>query len=253
MRLLIVIEFLVMFAGSAQSAPFTYLCQAGGRPNVLTVDETGNKLVWQGKTFKIKTTEVCGKYGWHAERQGESFDFCTATQGYADFEENGSRIQCEQYLSAKEAANTYKTLSARKATQSRATPMVPDNAASGTKVTTIPLIFRGTWRLQDGSLTPCATKREGDKDNQNTAIIDATTIRWAPDLGHFNSGTISTFENGDGLAINSLSLKLNWSNDDDNDLLQSDVWSVKEISGQKVLIMLRGRNNSFDLLTKCLN
>ena len=43
--------------------------------------------------YKIKPQEDCGKFGWIAEKDGASFDFCTATKGYADFEQNGRRIQ----------------------------------------------------------------------------------------------------------------------------------------------------------------
>jgi site-specific DNA-cytosine methylase len=38
----------------------------------------------------------CAKYGWHAEGDGTSFTFCTATQGYGAIEDkNGDvRVQC---------------------------------------------------------------------------------------------------------------------------------------------------------------
>ena len=59
------------------------------------MDDTQNILEWKGATYKIKENPDCAKFGWHAEKDGASFDFCTATQGYAAIEQNGTEIQCD--------------------------------------------------------------------------------------------------------------------------------------------------------------
>lgn len=56
---------------------------------------TENPLIWNGKTYTFAVEESGARFGWRAERKGEAFNFCTATQGYADFEEVGKLIQCD--------------------------------------------------------------------------------------------------------------------------------------------------------------
>ena len=60
------------------------------------VDDTKNTLTWRGNVYKIKPEESCAKFGWRAERPGQAFNFCTATQGYANFQEGDKTIQCDQ-------------------------------------------------------------------------------------------------------------------------------------------------------------
>ncbi|MCA1379350.1 hypothetical protein I6F34_00750 [Bradyrhizobium sp. BRP05] len=78
----------------AQASTYLYACKDQGKTSQLKVDDTQNTLTWKGTTYKITTTD-CGKAGWHAEKDGVSFDFCTATKGVADFELNGRTVMCD--------------------------------------------------------------------------------------------------------------------------------------------------------------
>src|SRR5262249_25556013 len=57
-----------------------------GKTYPLRVDDNKNVLEWRGKKYKLTIASGCGKYGWHAEGNGTSFTFCTATQGYGAIE-----------------------------------------------------------------------------------------------------------------------------------------------------------------------
>lgn len=81
-------------AKPAQAEIYHYVCKSQGRTSALKVDATNMTLEWLGVTYKIKETE-CGRAGWHAERDGMSFDFCTATEGYADFKLPTGTVQCD--------------------------------------------------------------------------------------------------------------------------------------------------------------
>ncbi len=74
---------------------YSYTCRLDGKSLVVKVDDVRNTLQWRGKNYRIKIQEDCAKFGWRAERAGEAFNFCTATKGYADFEEGGVQIQCD--------------------------------------------------------------------------------------------------------------------------------------------------------------
>jgi hypothetical protein len=63
--------------------------------STLQLDDTRNTLDWRGVTYKIRGNADCGRYGWRVEGEGTSFDFCTATQGYADFQLRGVDFQCD--------------------------------------------------------------------------------------------------------------------------------------------------------------
>ena len=78
----------------AEASTYTYACKDQGRSSQLKVDDVQNTLIWKGTTYKITTTD-CGKAGWRAEKDGVSFDFCTATKGVADFEFNGRTVMCD--------------------------------------------------------------------------------------------------------------------------------------------------------------
>jgi hypothetical protein len=91
---IIISTLIAISTTSAHADTYNYVCKEHGRSVPLRVDDTRNILEWRGTIYKIKETEDCGKFGWRAEKDGASFDFCTATQGYADFEQSGTRIQC---------------------------------------------------------------------------------------------------------------------------------------------------------------
>ena len=93
LRRLIVITT-ALYINSAHADTYNYVCNDHGRSYPLKVDDKQSTLTWKGSIYKIKEQEDCGKFGWRAEKDGASFDFCTATKGYADFELNGTSIQC---------------------------------------------------------------------------------------------------------------------------------------------------------------
>ncbi len=75
---------------------YRYACDAPSGPrSTVIVNASRNKLDWQGRSYDISQAEDCGRFGWRAERGGVSFKFCTATKGYADFEQNGTQYQCQ--------------------------------------------------------------------------------------------------------------------------------------------------------------
>jgi hypothetical protein len=94
MKRTIVTALALLFATAAHASTFNYACKDRGKSYPLKVDDAKNTLEWKKIVYRIKTTD-CGRAGWHAEGNGTSFDFCTATQGYADFELGGTRIQCD--------------------------------------------------------------------------------------------------------------------------------------------------------------
>lgn len=86
---------LIMGISQAQAAPpLQYVCKDHGKKLTLLLDDVNNTLTWKGVTYSIKEIE-CGKAGWHAEKGGVGFDFCTATKGVADFDFNGSLVTCD--------------------------------------------------------------------------------------------------------------------------------------------------------------
>jgi hypothetical protein len=93
MRCLIAIT-MALFVNSAQADTYNYVCADQGKSYPLQVDDKRNILTWKGAAYNISRQFNCGKYGWHAGNDYASFDFCTATQGYADFEQDGRRIEC---------------------------------------------------------------------------------------------------------------------------------------------------------------
>ena len=52
-----------------------------GKTYPLRVDDSKNVLEWRGKKYSLTEQPNCAKYGWRAEGNGTSFDFCTATKG----------------------------------------------------------------------------------------------------------------------------------------------------------------------------
>jgi hypothetical protein len=74
----------LLSAVSADAEIFTYVCGT----SLVRIDDVKNVLEWKGIKYSIKSNE-CGRAGWHAQGEGASFDFCTATKGYADVEVDG--------------------------------------------------------------------------------------------------------------------------------------------------------------------
>ena len=68
-----------------------------GKTYPLRVDDNKNVLEWRGKKYSLTEQPNCGKYGWHAEGNGTSFDFCTATQGYGAIEDKDGdiKVRCD--------------------------------------------------------------------------------------------------------------------------------------------------------------
>ncbi len=67
-------------AATADSETYDYLCKVDGKIVPLRLDDAKNILEWKGKRYSITVAE-CARAGWHADGNGTSFDFCTATQG----------------------------------------------------------------------------------------------------------------------------------------------------------------------------
>ena len=79
---------------AAKADTYSYFCKVGEKAYPLKVDDTANSIEWRGAKYKLSRID-CGRYGWHAEGNGMSFDFCTATKGYADIEKDGKlKFQC---------------------------------------------------------------------------------------------------------------------------------------------------------------
>jgi len=83
---------------------FNYSCKVHGKTYPLRLDETKKVLEWRGKRYSIVSSSGspsgsqpdCAKYGWHVEGNGTSFDFCSATQGYAAIQDKdgNDRVKC---------------------------------------------------------------------------------------------------------------------------------------------------------------
>ena len=86
------------FIQVANADTYTYVCNDQGKNYSLKVDDTKNTLAWRGVVYNLPEYADCAKFGWRAEKGSVSFDFCTATQGYAYFELNGTEIKCDQTM-----------------------------------------------------------------------------------------------------------------------------------------------------------
>ena len=78
MKWIIMTALIALLTNFARADTYNYTCKDGGRSFPLKVDDTRNILEWKGATYKIKENEDCAKFGWRAEKDGQSFDFCTA-------------------------------------------------------------------------------------------------------------------------------------------------------------------------------
>jgi hypothetical protein len=85
---------------AASAETYNYSCKVDGRSYLLRVDDVKNTLEWRGNKYGITNANtpdniVCAKAGWHVEGNGTAFDFCAATQGYADIERDGIvEVEC---------------------------------------------------------------------------------------------------------------------------------------------------------------
>jgi hypothetical protein len=109
MKKLLVAAILASISTEASAETYKYVCKGVVLPSgtlsdkiyPLQVNETKpyqGTLQWQGKTYKI-TKGDCAKYGWHAVGNGEAFEFCAATKGYAGITKEGEEeesIECWQ-------------------------------------------------------------------------------------------------------------------------------------------------------------
>lgn len=74
--------------------------EVGGNTYPLQVDDQNNVLEWRRRRYRLTVASAepngCARIGWHAEGNGTSFKFCTATQGYAAIEDNDGnvRVRC---------------------------------------------------------------------------------------------------------------------------------------------------------------
>jgi hypothetical protein len=76
-------------------------CDVDAKTYPLQVDDNKNVLAWRGKKYGLTVASAdepngCAKHGWHAEGNGVSFTFCTATQGYGAIEDKDGnvRVRC---------------------------------------------------------------------------------------------------------------------------------------------------------------
>ncbi|QUS38028.1 hypothetical protein RPMA_03510 [Tardiphaga alba] len=94
MKRFLIGAFAALVSSSASADTYNYICKENGQTSQLKVDDTKNILQWKDETYRLRATEDCAKYGWRAEKDGIAFDFCTATQGYADFQYRSKTVQC---------------------------------------------------------------------------------------------------------------------------------------------------------------
>jgi hypothetical protein len=95
-RLKIALIFASLSTTVVHAEIYNYSCKVDGRAYPLRVDDNKNVLEWRGKKYSL-TENPCGRYGWHAEGNGTSFDFCTATKGYAWIEDKDekNKVECD--------------------------------------------------------------------------------------------------------------------------------------------------------------
>jgi hypothetical protein len=112
MKLTIALIFAFLSTTAVHAELFNYSCNACVFPSIVTdgydgcdvvdgktyplrVDDNKNVLEWRGKKYSLTEQPNCAKYGWHAEGNGTSFDFCTATQGYGAIDDKGDvKVRC---------------------------------------------------------------------------------------------------------------------------------------------------------------
>jgi hypothetical protein len=95
LKLTIAVVVASLSTAVAYAETYNYSCKADGKTYPLRVDDNQNVLEWKGVVYNIKDKEDCGRAGWHAEGNGRSFDFCTATQGYAAIQDKDGNVQVQ--------------------------------------------------------------------------------------------------------------------------------------------------------------
>jgi hypothetical protein len=98
MKLTIALIFACLSTTVVDAETYNYSCKVNGKTYPLRVDDNKKFLEWRGKEYSLTVNTAernCGRYSWHAEANGTSFDFCTATQGYADIEDKDGNIQAQ--------------------------------------------------------------------------------------------------------------------------------------------------------------
>jgi hypothetical protein len=97
MKLTIALIFASLSTTVVYAETYNYSCKVDGKTYPLRVDETKMSREWRAKQYSLTVQPDRAKYGWHAEGNGTSFDFCTATQGYAaieDTRDGNEQVQC---------------------------------------------------------------------------------------------------------------------------------------------------------------
>jgi hypothetical protein len=108
MKLTIALIFAFLSTTAVYAEIYNYSCKAcvfpsddgcdvvDGKTYPLRVDDSKNVLEWRGKKYSLTVLPDCGRWGWHAEGNGTSFDFCTATKGYGAIQyKDEVRVQCD--------------------------------------------------------------------------------------------------------------------------------------------------------------
>ena len=103
MKLTIALMFAFLSATAVHAEIYNYSCKVAGKTYPLRVDDKTNILEWRGKKYSITVSSwdddgddaACAKYGWVVKGNGESFKFCTATQGVGDLEDKDGKTVAE--------------------------------------------------------------------------------------------------------------------------------------------------------------
>ena len=99
MKLTIALIFASLSTTVVYAEIYNYSCKVDGKTYPLRVDDNKNVLEWRGKKYSLTVAngeeDACAKYGWHAEGNGTSFKFCTATKGYAAIEDKDGNEQAQ--------------------------------------------------------------------------------------------------------------------------------------------------------------
>ena len=118
-KLALALAVLVVTSSTAIADPdisdceyYEYACTVNGEWHPLQMRlclSNGNSIKWMGYEYKLSFLDNCPRFGWHAEGITTpieiSFDFCTATQGYAFFKKpiqdktaGDFHVQCRQKI-----------------------------------------------------------------------------------------------------------------------------------------------------------
>jgi hypothetical protein len=99
MKLTIALIFASLSTTVVYAKTYNYSCKVDGKTYPLRVDDNKNVLEWRGKKYSLTENsgpDGCAKYGWHAEGNGTSFDFCAVTQGgaYIEAKDGNDEVEC---------------------------------------------------------------------------------------------------------------------------------------------------------------